>query len=152
MDGVADIDPSAPRVAFTITNTGFMPLKNVWVSIRHCGVGLQRNSPQDDVNISLGIPCNGEPLEADMHYSQWDTKELSKDEKYEIRIDASAATSNDGLFYFPPTGVKLSSVDAVMVVHFMTWVPFIHCKTAFRFVTRMERDGKLSLMPQPTDK
>jgi hypothetical protein len=147
IDGGTEIDPSDARPSFTITNIGFTPLHNVRPGIGFCGIGMQKDAA-GRLAISIG-PCNGAPLQGPIAYSKWFAKSLDKDEKYEIRLDASAPTSNDGLLFLGDT--KLTSIEVVWIIEYEPWILPIPCKKKFRFVTRTERDGKLSLMPEPVE-
>ena len=137
----APFDPSkGDPLAFTISNTGFMELRDVEPAVGLCGIGA---SPIP--------PCNG-PLTTKMSRTNWRVKFFEIDEKYTIRVDASGPQSTDGLFYFPPGQIVSNmEIEISIVVSYQPWILPIRRTKEFRFGTRQERNGTLSWVARPLE-
>jgi hypothetical protein len=129
------VDPSNPTaMAFRITNTGFIPLKNVEPGIGICGI---QGFPAHD----LADQCKGQ-LGPIFVMPQWAVKTLARDEQTEVRLD--------DLFKFQTMGI--GAADVSINVSFNPWLIPYRYQVEFRFRTRPESDGKLSWIPRPLDK
>jgi hypothetical protein len=137
----AEIDPENPHpIPFTITNTGFMPIYDLKPAVGICEI-------QNFIGPSTN-GCNG-PLGAQFVYMRWFAEELTRDEKYTVRFDATGPDKNDGLFYFN----SLYKIDISMIVNYHPWpFVFIRARKEFRFTSQIEPNGKLSIRPIPLDK
>jgi hypothetical protein len=129
------IDPSNPHpIYFKITNTGFVPLRDVDPFIGLCVyfAGEPRNLPER---------CEG-PLGARFLMSQWHVRWLARDEPTKIRLD-------DAL----NIGPQLGGADISVGLVFSVWmIPLLRVPIEYRFQTHVERDGKLSWIPRPLNK
>lgn len=143
VEASSQIDAAAPTgITMTITNTGWMPLRNLQPIL---GVGV--------IAIGTGPPVkdfdfNG-PMQSKIAYTRWFTKTLAIDEKYQIRLDASGPKANDGLFYFSPGSGPLGKLDFSLIIAYNPWIIPIRGEKEFRFVSRLESNGMLTLMARP---
>jgi len=141
----SEINASNPRgISLTIANTGLIQLRNVQPAF-----GL--------VSMVMGPPFpNGQYPGPEYNatrppkfaFKNWFAKALASDERYEIRVDASSPQAADGAFYFTPGG-RLARLDFLLIINYNPWIFPIRCEKEFRFVTRQEPNGMLSLMPRP---
>jgi hypothetical protein len=144
VEAAREIDPDAPQgISLKITNTGVLPLRNLQPAIGF-GVLAPQGVPVPD------LPVTG-PFTGRLAFRPWFAKSLAMDEQYEIKLDATSSAANDGIFFFPPD-YKLARLDFSLVLVFNPWIFPVRCEKEFKFATRIESNGKLSLMPQPINR
>jgi hypothetical protein len=131
------IDPSHPYpIAFKITNTGFVQLRDVqpFIGICEFWTGEPKNLPERCIG-SLG---------SKFAMPQWRVGWLARDEPTKVRFD--------DLFKITGTA-KFGAADISVGVEFYIWyIPWLRIPIEYRFQTRLEQDGKLSWMPRPLNK
>jgi hypothetical protein len=137
IEAEGQVDPSKPYpISFKITNTGFVPLRDVqpFVGICRFWIGEPKNLPE---------ACAGS-LSSGFIMPQWRIKWLARDEPTKIRLDDLLAIAGTA---------KFGAADISVGVKFYIWIiPWLYVPIEYRFQTRLERDGKLSWMPRPLDK
>jgi hypothetical protein len=82
-------------------------------------------------------------LQTRLKQEQWFAKELAKDETITIRLD-------DPFHIFPPA--KFGGADISIIIEYDLWIVPKRFRTEFRYVTRVENDGRLSWVPRPVNK
>jgi hypothetical protein len=130
------IDPASPYpISFTITNTGIIPLTNVQPGFGICEFysGEPENRPDR---------CDG-LLTSKLVKPQWLVKRLNVDEKHVIRFD--------DMFNIQPPA-KFGFANIAVTIDYNPWFLPWRLNPQFRFITRLERDGKLTWMPRPLEK
>jgi hypothetical protein len=136
IDAVDLVDPSRPwPMHFTIVNTGIIPLTSVQPMLGICELwlGEPRNLPDR---------CSG-PILSRLAPHSWFAKRLGGDKRYTISLDEAFALA---------PGVKFGGADISIEIRYEPWFLPIERKKEFRFVTRVEGDGKLSWLSRPLDK
>lgn len=129
-------DPSNPHpIVFTITNTGIIPLENVQPALGLCELSF--GEPRNPIDRCVS------PLGTKLVFVPWAVKKLSMDEKHQIRLDD---------FLGGAPGAKFGAADISIAVSYNPWFFPIRREKEFRFVTRVENDGKLSWIPRPLEK
>jgi hypothetical protein len=136
IEPVGQIDPASPYpISFTITNTGIIPLTNVQPGFGICEFfsGDPENRPDR---------CDG-PLTSVLFMPQWLVKRLDMDEKHVIRFD--------DMFNIRPSA-KFGFANIAVTISYNPWILPWRRNPQFRFITRLERDGKLTWIPRPLEK
>ena len=135
VDPGGQIDPiTLSPIQFTITNTGFLSLSNVRPMLGICQLGFGR--PLDS-----SFRCES-PIPSKLVPRAWFARTLARDERHTIRLD--------DLFNVNPS-LPFTGADISIAFSLDLW--FIPRPTKeFRFVTRLERDGKFSWIQRPLDK
>ena len=120
------VDSSNPfSASFTITNTNFIPLR--------------------DVNVSLGVgQISTEPAQLDPNFNpsfetrfstgpEWSNHELQMDERFTI-------TPTDSVRIGPPA--RLSGADIAIVVSYKPWFLPLRREKIFRFIAKKQTNGQ----------
>jgi hypothetical protein len=130
------VDPlNAPPITFTLTNTGYIPLTNVRPAMGLCDFVI---GPPRDIDDR----CDGS-LSSGFQLTKWFTKRLSMDEKHTIRLD-------DLFDLSPPT--QFGGANISIKISYEPWFLWFRMEKEFRFMTRMEKDGKFSWVNRPINR
>ncbi|MGO8952084.1 MAG: hypothetical protein ACLP1W_19250 [Rhodomicrobium sp.] len=139
VDPEGSLDPSSPYpISFRITNTGIIPLSDVQPILGICEFVV-------DIPKRMVDRCNG-PLQSKLvpfPASIWHVNRLAMDEKYSIRLDDFLKIASSATF----GGANIS-----IIIEYRPWILPLHREKEFRFITRLESDGKLSWLSRPVDK
>ena len=147
MESNSEFEASNPRdIQFALTNTGYISLRDIRPMIGICEMIL-------DARTDVAPPkktCNG-PLTARVYPTAWHVSYLGLDETDDLRLDASSPTSADGAIYFGP-GRSLNYFDFSIAISYKPWIFPITGHKEFRFSTRDEGNGKISIFQRPLEK
>jgi hypothetical protein len=131
------VDPeNSLSATFTVVNSTFIvPLQDVAVKMGVCQIMFGSNP------LNLRGRCNNsDPIT--WSKPEWYHHRLTADERYGISF---------GDLINPGPGAKLSGADVSVVVTYQWWFIPIKCRKVYRFVTRVQSDGKLHWYSQPLD-
>ena len=140
------IDPAQPfPIKFTITNTGYVTLRNVQPSVGLCKYLYSKAVGDEPITVrSKASTCGGETL-AHLTLSDDFARQLVPGEPLQIRVDDTFRT------YFGPGQIFVSADISILVEYRVWFIPWTKHDER-RFVTRKEADGRLSWVPVPLGK
>jgi hypothetical protein len=133
---------------FTIIDTNFIPLEDLNVSIGLCRLQVSFKSFNGD-DQPVNLVTNGQKDVCDyskisfLTVNTWLKHRLEMDERYTIDLSEYFKT------YAMP--LKLMSGDIAMVVDFKPWIWPRSQKRYFRFVTEMQKSGRVRWIAKPLD-
>jgi hypothetical protein len=132
VDSSVPVDPSNPlSSSFTIINTGYIPLRDINISI---GIGQIVTEPaQIDPNF---IPS----FKSRLIRPEWMHHRLYMDDRFTITIG--------DIFSLGPS-IRLSGADIAIVVSYNPWFIPIKKEKILRYVTKKQTDGRLYWYSRP---
>jgi hypothetical protein len=136
------VTPSDPTLStnpfsssFTITNTGYVPLRDVGVTMFPFEINSGTTTLFDEKNRP---PLKYQDLEG-LTTQPWEHHELPLDERFTITLGQLINSGDD----------SLKGADIALVVHFKPWFIPWKSQRQFRFVTRRQQNGAFLWFSQP---
>jgi hypothetical protein len=145
-----DTDETSDTISshFTFTNTNFIPLEELSVSIGLCRIQVSfkdfkgGDQPMNLVTNGQGDVCDYSKISF-LTVNTWLRHRLVMDERYTIDFSEYFKT------YSMP--LKLLSGDIALVVEFKPWIWRRFQKRYFRFVTETQKSGRVRWIAKPLD-
>jgi hypothetical protein len=131
---------------FTITNTGFLPFKNVLIGVGICSIDTTKHdfivSPNNCEGGTARMLIGGEP--------SWSTPELRRDEPFSLILSDVLNIATDKYRAAHPTVVAgfkmmsaLKAADIIVVVVFTPWPLPWKTEHNYRFVAEEQPNGRM---------
>jgi hypothetical protein len=146
---------NAYSTSFTLTNTGFIPLRDVRLGIGLCDIKTEKN----DFGVT---PGNCKPParmpQLLLGHPRWQTPELPKDVKFTIPLEEALNVDTPRYRAQHPRVIgslktlsKLESADIVFTVSYRPWFMPWHHRDGFRFVAERQSNDKINWRSVPLD-
>jgi hypothetical protein len=147
-------DSNAYSVSFNVTNTGFIPLRNVQVGVGVCDLQTEKD---DFKAINICKPPREMPRLV-LSLPRWTTPELAKDVKFAVTLSEALNIPTDKYRAEHPNVIggyqmmsKLKGADVIVMVHYRPWFMWWRLEEDFRFVAEKQPNEKMMWRPVPLD-
>jgi hypothetical protein len=140
-------DPMNPSpITFTITNSNFVPLRNVFAAVGVCDVTLPVRTRGGGSIVLKGVgqeycATSGGPMTR-VTIPDWQIKWLDADERWQLALED----------VFPgTTATQIETANMTISLEYTPWYlpSFWRNLRQFRFVTKKRSDGKIYWVPTP---